>query len=255
MSDISLIGAQLREHRKNRGMSQLQLAGSSGSTSRYISFIETGRSRPGRNVILKLSEALNLTMRDSNELLVAAGLPAEFTENPLSDKDMEPVQRILKQVLKNHNPFPAWAIGPGLRFIDSNTAAERVFPGMVGMEPRDLIDLWCTPSGFLSEEERVKTVFQTIRFLRHERFHFPHPDLAELIRHAESYAEDLGSSPLLSDSPVMCPTLNLHGKEVRTLTTVMRFDKVVNITMAEIRVELVYPADDESEAIFRALAI
>lgn len=253
MTAVSAIGIQLRQHRKQRGMSQLDLANAASSTSRYISFIETGRSRPGRDVILRLADALNLTFRDSNELLMSAGLPAAFAEKPLDDKEMEPVQRIIEQVLKKHDPFPAWVIGPGLQFLASNEAAEKVFPGMVGMEPKALIDLWCAPSDYVSEEERAYNVYQTLHGLRQEAFNHPHPIIPSLLQQIEAYAADIDEPPALSDSPVMCPTLNVNGQQVRTLTTVMRFDKAVNVTMAEIRVELMFPADDESEAILRAL--
>ncbi len=253
MTTVSAIGIQLRQHRKQRGMSQLALANASGSTSRYISFIETGRSRPGREVVLRIAEALNLTLRDSNTLLASAGLPIAFAEKPLEDEEMKPVRRLIEKVLKNHDPFPAWAIGPGLRFLASNQTAEKVFPGLVGTEPKALVDLWCAPENNTSEAERAYVVFQTISALRYEAFAHPHPDIPELLRHAQSYAVDFEKPPLLSDSPIMCPTITINGQQVRTLSTVMRFDKAVNVMMSELRVELVFPADDESEDILRGL--
>ena len=253
MTELSAIGIQLRQHRKQRGMSQLDLAHAASSTSRYISFIETGRSRPGRELILRIAEALNLTLRDSNELLVSAGLPVAYAERPLEDEEMKPVRRIIEQVLKKHDPFPAWAIGPGLRFLASNQTAEKIYPGLVGMEPQEMIDLWCAPSGNINETERAYIVFQTMHGLRHEAFHYPHPAIPELLRQVEAYAAEIEEPPLFSDSPVMCPTIMVNSQPVQTLSTVMRFDKVVNVTMAEIRVELIFPADDESEAVFRAL--
>jgi len=84
-------------------------------------------------------------------------------------------------------------------------------------------------------------------------FHFPHPDLAELLLQVENYAKAFEPPSSISNSPIMCPTLIFNGQQVRTLSTVMRFDKAVNVTMAEIRVELVFPADDESDVIFRNL--
>ncbi len=253
MNTLSPIGIQLRQHRRQRGFSQLDLAHEAGSTPRYISFIETGRSRPGKEVILRLAEALNLTLRDSNALLLSAGLPVVFPEQPLDDVEMQPVRRIIEAVLKNHEPFPAWAIGPGLRFLASNSGAEKVFPGLVGMEPKDMISMWCDPANNSDEDERAYVVFQTLKGLKQEALHYPHPDLPGLIQQVESYAADFKSPPLLSDSPVMCPTIIVNGRQVRTLSTVMRFDKVVNVTMAELRVELVFPADDESEAVLKAL--
>ncbi len=253
MTELSAIGVQLRQHRKQRGMSQLTLACAAGSTSRHVSFIETGRSRPGRDVILRFANAMNLTLRDSNALLVSAGLPLAFAETPLEDEEMKPIRRLIAQVLDKHDPFPAWAIGSGLRFLSSNRAAEKVLPGLVGMEPKALIDQWCGSSNNISEAERAYIVFQTLQGLRHEAFHHPHPEITALLRQIESYAAEFDEPPSFSDSPVLCPSIVVNGQKIRTLSTVMRFDKVVNVTMAEMRVELVFPADDESEAILRAL--
>lgn len=253
MSELSNIGIHLRQHRKRRGMSQLSLAIAAESTSRYISFIETGRARPGREVVLRLSESLNLTPRESNELLIAAGLPILFADTSLTDDEMEPVRKVIERVLHKHDPFPAWAIGPGLRFLDSNEAAEKVFPGMVGMEPSQLIDLWCSPSEAMPEAQRAYIVQQTLQGLKHEAFYHPHPEIPALVKQIETYAAEFNELPLIADSAVMCPSIMVEGQEIRTLSTVMRFDKVVNVTMSEIRVELVFPADEESEAILRKL--
>ena len=253
MKKLSAIGVQLRQHRKQRGLSQLELANIAGSTSRYISFIETGRARPGKDVILKIADALNLTLRDSNELMVSAGLPVAYAHIPLEDEEMKPIRRIIDQVLKKHDPFPAWAIGPGLRFLASNQAAEKVFPGLVGMGPQEMITFWCAPSERVSETERAYIVFQTMHGLQYEAFHHPHPDIPALLQQVESYAAELEKPPHFSESPVLCPTLMVKGQEIQTISTVMRFDKVVNVTMAEIRIELIFPADDKDEEIFRSL--
>ncbi len=251
MSDMLLIGELMRSHRKRNGLSQMALANIAGSTPRYVSFLETGRSRPGRAVVLKLSKALNLGLRDTNSMLLAAGLPAVYVEPAVNDEEMAPVRRVMKEVLKKHEPYPAWVIGPGLHFIDSNQAAERVFPGLVGQNPRDMIHLWCAQDNPLGAEVRTETIFQLLDGLRYESFHYPHPVLPELLALVEDYAKGLERPASQSESPVMCPTLFIGGKTVRTLSTVMRFDKGANITMSELRIELVFPADEESDEIFR----
>ena len=253
MTELSAFGIQVRQHRKQRGMSQLDLAHAASSTPRYISFIETGRSRPGKDLILRISDALNLTLRDSNELLVSAGLPIGFSEAMLDDEEMKPVRKIIEHVLTKHEPYPAWAILPGLRFIQSNQAAEKIFPGLVGMPPSQIIDLWCAPSEFVPEEERAYRIFQTLSGLRKETYHYPHPEIPALIKQVEAYAADVKRPPMVTDEHIVCPTLMVNGQEVKTLATVMRFDKVVNVTMSEIRIELVFPADDESAAVLKSL--
>ena len=251
MTTVNTFGEHLRSYRKRRGMSQLQLATAANSTPRYISFIETGRSRPKKDIILRLSNALNLTLREKNTILLSAGLPAMYSNTPLNDKEMEPVYRIIKQVLKNHDPFPAWSIAPGLHFLDSNAAAEKLYPGLVGVAPKDLINMWCAPSDTVDEKTRAETIFHILDILRNEIFHYPHPDLPDLLQQVQSYATGLTSPTLHNDSPIICSTILFNDTPINTLTTVMRFDKAVNINMEEIRIELIFPADAASEAVFR----
>ena len=210
--NTTVLGDQLRGHRKQRGLSQVDLAAIAESTPRYISFIETGRSRPGKEVVLRIAKALNLTLRDTNVLLVSAGLSAAFVEPNIEDSQMEPVKKIIEEVLKKHEPYPAWVIGPGLQFLKSNTAAERVFPGIVGTDPRNLIKAWCSDSASLDETTRVQTIFQIIHGLRQEAFHHPHPVLPELIELAESFAIGLKSPATVPDVPVMASRILVNGE-------------------------------------------
>lgn len=254
MAVLSAFGERLRAWRGRRGLSQLDLAISAGTTPRYVSFIETGRSRPGRDVVVRLAHALDLGLRDRNALLAAAGHPHEYTELPLDDDAMSPVRRVVEQVLRNHDPFPGWCFGPGLRVLDANQAGERIFPGMTELTPDQLVDAWCHPRPGMGRADHRAAVQQVVHMLRRELFHHPHPDLPALLRQAEQHAEGLGPLPDGPDDLVMCPVLHIDGQEVRTLATVLRFDRASDVTMAELRVELIFPADAESEAVFRTAA-
>lgn len=247
-------GSLLRAWRRRRGLSQLDLSLEASTTPRYVSFLETGRARPGRDVLLRLSRALSLTLRETNELCLAAGLPAEYEVGALDDARMAPVRRVLDMVLANHEPFPAWAIGPGLRFIASNAAAERVMPGMTTLSPEALIDLWCAGDSPHDEEARARAVFGAIHMLRNEHFHHPQPGLVRLLERAQGYAEGLTEPPEPPGSVALCSTMTVGDKTLRTVATVLRFDKALDVTMSEIRVELVYPADEETDAWFRQQA-
>lgn len=254
MAILSGFGERLRAWRRRRGLSQLDLALTAQTTARYVSFIETGRSRPGRQVVLRLADAPDLGLRDRNELLTAAGHPHAYMQLPLDDDAMSPVRRVVQQILEKHEPYPGWCIGPGLRVLAPNQAGERVFPGMTSLMPSQLVDTWCTRAPGMSAEDHRKTVQQVVNGLRRELFHHPHPDLPELLRQAEGHAEGLGPMPDAPDELVMCPTLRVGDREVRTLSTVLRFDKASDVTMAELRVELVFPADEASEEVFRSAA-
>ncbi len=161
------------------------------------------------------------------------------------------MRRVLEQVLRNHEPFPAWAVAPGLRFIGSNRAAERLMPGMTELSPEQLVDLWCGPQPGMSEAQATQRV---IGVLRHELHAHPHPAIGPLLQRAEARAQQHEASPEPQMAPVMCQSMFFEGREIKTVATVLRFDKPVDVTMAELRVELVFPADAESEALLRELA-
>jgi transcriptional regulator with XRE-family HTH domain len=207
MVTLSQFGAQLRGHRKRRGVSQLDLAVRAGTTARYVSFIETGRSRPGPGVVLKIADALELGLRERNALFVAAGLPPAHPELAADDVALEPIWRIVEHVLDNHDPYPGFAMGPGFQVRLMNRAAEALFPGIRDMEIADIVATW-----------------------------FP--------------GESVDAEPAVV--PVMTPTVIFDGRPVRTITTAMRFDHAIDVTTSELLVELMFPADPEAEAFFRA---
>jgi transcriptional regulator with XRE-family HTH domain len=113
----------------------LDLALKAGTTPRHISFIETGRSRPGRDIILRLCGVLDVPIRERNSLLMSAGLPAVFPAHDLADEAMRPIKRVLDRVLQGHEPYPARVIGRGMQFLASNCGAEALFPRYVFAAP------------------------------------------------------------------------------------------------------------------------
>jgi len=248
-------GERLRAWRKRRGLSQMDLAIEAYTTPRHVSFIETGRSRPGRPLVLRLAEALRLSLRDGNTLLVAAGLSPVYSESSLDDEVMRPVREIIERVLVNHNPYPAFAFAPGLRLLHANRTAERLFPGMSAVQPEQLVQLWCSPQPGVPEIEVRRAAYQVVNMLRQELFAHPHPDLPALLEQAESLAKALGP-PLDAggdDGVVLGGKLRVDGQEINTIATVMRFDKPADVTVAELRVELIFPADAAADGYFRAL--
>ncbi len=106
----SPFGVRLREWRRYRGISQLALAGKVGATPRHISFLETGRSRPSRQMVLRLGEALDASLRERNELLAAAGLPPAYPHPPVSGSRLGPYLAAVRQLLAAHEPYPGMVL-------------------------------------------------------------------------------------------------------------------------------------------------
>ena len=175
----------------------------------------------------------------------------------LEDEAMKPIQRVLDRVLASHEPYPAWVGSRGFRFLSSNRAAEALFPGMCAMSPEAIVELWFGPGPFRQMVENWQdVVWAGVAALRREAVRASDPALTALLRRAEAHARAIPAPEhdARPELPVICPRLNIGGRRVRTISTVMRFDTAIEVTASELRVELMFPADDDSELFFRDLA-
>ena len=123
----SEIGVHLRRWRATRGTSQLELASESGTTPRYVSFVETGRARPSRQMVLRLARALDVPLRERNDLLLAAGFAPLYAVEPLSSPILARVDRALAAMLAQHEPFPAVVMDRQWNLQRANDGAVRLF--------------------------------------------------------------------------------------------------------------------------------
>ena len=255
----SPFGRQLRQWRTRRGWSQAQLADAAGTTPRHLSFVESGRSRPGVDLVLRLARALDLPIRERNALCVAAGLPAAYQTRTLSDAALQPVLEIVERMLAAHDPYPGWLIGRGFRFLLANRAGEALMPGLCQSSPEQVVDLLFGPGPFRAQVENWIDVAQVgLDLLRRELAACDDPELAALWRRAQAHLGD--ASPTRTgagcpdDAPVVCPRFRVGEQVVRTIGTVMRFDTAIEQTTSELRLELMFPADDQAAAFFREMA-
>lgn len=262
-SAVSPFGQQLRRWRSLRGMSQLALASAAGTTGRHLSFLETGRSRPGRDLVLRLAEVLSVPLPGRNELLAAAGLPAQFAQHELGSAELAAVDQVLDLVLARHEPYPAWVVRRPFTFLRANRGAEALFPGLTELGPEALVDLWFGPGPFrdavqnwhdvaragvaaLAQDAAGTDDPQTLALLDRARTHldtFRH----DAAHHRTASGRNEQGRPV--DGPfsaVVCPVFTVGGRTVRTVSAALRFDTAVEITTSQLRVELMFPADEES---------
>jgi transcriptional regulator with XRE-family HTH domain len=128
----SSFGQRLRRWRTQRGLSQLALANSAGTTPRHVSFLETGRSRPQRDIVLRLGDALALPLREINAMLQAAGLTPSFAHQPWQAADLAPFRAAIDTMLAAHLPYPALVLDSHTTVLQVNAACDRLFgPGLV----------------------------------------------------------------------------------------------------------------------------
>jgi transcriptional regulator with XRE-family HTH domain len=147
---MSRFPTELRRWRTARRLSQMELATRAGTTQRHVSFVELGRSRPGRNVVMRLAESLDLTLRERNDLLISAGFAPAFPESPLDDAALRPIREALDRILDGHLPYPALVVRPHGVLVTANRAFElfheEVDPALLA-PPVNLFRLALHPDG------------------------------------------------------------------------------------------------------------
>jgi transcriptional regulator with XRE-family HTH domain len=262
----STFGRLLKQWRERRRLSQLALAVDAEISSRHLSFIETGRAQPSRDMVLLLSRVLEVPPRGRNDLLTAAGYAPVYRETGLEAPEMADVRRALDFMMRQQEPYPALVIDGHWNILMTNAGARRLMglildPGAVAAVggPPNAMRLFYHPRGmrpFIVNWEA--TAAGLIQWL--------HRDLARGIGDAETsrLLEELLSYP---DVPRKWRTLDLDAAPVPFLGVELRRDKThltffstlttlgvpYDITLHELRVECFFPADRESETLLRSL--
>lgn len=241
----SPFGTLLRDWRTNRGKTQLALAVDAQTTSRHVSFLETGRSRPTTTMVLRLSDALDVPLRDRNRLLASAGLPAAYDHEPLAHDRYGPARDAIDRLLSAHEPFPAMVLDADHTILAANGGSERLLGrDFTGENMLDAYLSGLTPPIANWEDVAPGLVSQ----IRSTLARTPDDDrLRVALANAEA-AAGKGSTP--PAALVACPWFDIDGHTIRTLILAARFDHPLDVTIEELRVELVFPIDDESRAFF-----
>src|SRR5688572_28415044 len=129
------LGDLLRHWRSVRGKSQLDLAGDAGTTPRYVSFVETGRAQPSRHMVVRLARALDVPLRERNDLLLASGFAPLYSLEPLTSPLMARVDEALTSMLAGHDPFPAVVMDRAWNLLRANDGAAQLFGRLFAPEP------------------------------------------------------------------------------------------------------------------------
>jgi transcriptional regulator with XRE-family HTH domain len=249
---MSPFGAELRRAREARGLSQLKLAMLASTSPRYVSFIETGRSRPSRAVVLRIAEALDVGLRERNRMLVAAGLSPAYAVRSLEEPTLSPFRGIIGDILKRHNPYPALVFDAAYDLLEANESAHRLLPSIVSL---GWVDAMFAPESALRHamENFAEVAWSMLASMRHEAGHAVDGPMHEKIGRMERYLSDVPRPEVLAateTSPVLLTRFRFGDTTVSTVTTVLRFGAARDVTLEELRVELVFPADAASARFF-----
>jgi transcriptional regulator with XRE-family HTH domain len=227
----------LRERRTRHHLSQLELALRAGTTQRHLSFIESGRSAPGRNMVVRLAESLELSLRDRNELLLAAGYAPAYPESSLDDPVLAPVRAAIGHILEGHLPYPALVVDRNGDVVAANQALDLITegadPGLVG-PGTNAYRLALHPHGLAP---RILNFAEWARHIleRTGQLEDLHAELTQYVSDLEPSAGHLGFAVPLC--------LRTSVGELRLITTVTTFATAVDITLAELKLEAFLPAD------------
>lgn len=260
-------GEVLRETRGARKLSQLDLAVEAGISQRHLSFLESGRARPSRGMVLQLAESLELPLRNRNRLLVAAGFAPVFPQRPLDSEAMAPVRQALERLLQHHEPYPAlvmdrvWNVLMTNRALDRLTDmqgnADEMWRRVCGDGPRNMLKLTFHPQGLRPLIANMAEVGSHL-LARARLEALEDPTVARLLDEILAYPDIPArwkvAEPVSHPPPVLPAQLRLGEARLNLFTMLSTFGTPQDITTDSLRVEHLFPADAESEALLKRLA-
>jgi transcriptional regulator with XRE-family HTH domain len=253
MSQASVqFGSLLREWRQRRRVSQLDLACMGEVSTRHLSFLETGRAQPSREMVLHLAEQLEVPLRDRNTLLTAAGYAPVFRERPLGDPDMRPALRAVEAIIQGHMPYPALAVDRHWTLIAANEAMPRMLVGVdpaLLQPPVNVLRVALHPSGLAPRTINLaEWRTHLLDRLRRQAEASADPRLLGLLEELRGYPAPRGTrvAPAGVDygGMVVPFVLATDAGTMTFLSTTTVFGTPVDITLSELALECFYPADE-----------
>jgi transcriptional regulator with XRE-family HTH domain len=251
------VGERLRQWREHRRLSQLDLALHAEISTRHLSFVETGRALPSREMVLRLAEHLEVPLRERNELLLSAGFAPAYAETPVEAPPMSAIREALRQVLAGHEPYPALVIDRRWNLVDANRA--------VGLFTRDLApDLLEPPVNVLRASLHPRGFASRIINLGEWRSHLldrlrrqvaltADPDLAALYEELRAYPGEPTPPIAHAHSAVVVP-LRVRSElgELAFFSIVASIGTPNDITVSELVIESFFPADQHTASLLQS---
>lgn len=256
--------ALLRHYRNARGMSQLDLSSAAEVSCRHISFLETGRALPSREMVLRLGAALGLSLRDANALLQAAGLPRAFPESR-SEQPLPPaIERVITRMLAQQEPFPMVVLNARYDLLRANRSATEIFSRFVGdpdalrTAPNALHMVFDPKLARTYIDDWPELARNVLTQLQRDALSRPADDsIPELVRELCAYPgvpEDWRQPALdLPVTPLLEFGMTRGDLRVRFVTTLTVFNAPLDVTLEDLRLESYFPVDEATEALCRRL--
>ena len=266
---VQTFGELLRTTRGARRLSQLQLAVEADVSQRHLSFLESGRALPSREMVLQLARALDLPLRERNHLLTSAGFAGIYPTRRLEAADMQPARAALELLLAHHEPYPAIVVDRAWNLFMANAVVPKVFGAMgdldrmfrsvCGDRAPNVLELLLHPEGMQPyirnfEDVAVPLLVRTAR----EALEHPHVQvvLDRVLRYPTIPARwrNLDLQRIPSPLPVLATEFAIGDQRLEVFSMMTTFGTPLDLTTDELRVESFFPANAASEALLRALA-
>ena len=253
-------GGLLREWRTTRGLSQLTLSMRGGVSSRHLSYMETGRAMPSRDMVLALAQALEIPLRDRNALLQAAGFAAIYRETPLQAQPMGPVRDAINLLLRSTEPNPTFVVNRRYDILDSNETGRWLLATFTEdlrsfAPPYNFGKLLVSAKGMREHVENWTDVGRKV-FGRLKRELGSAPQMRdaadeELLRTIALVWGELGAPPSPTEAlPLLVPVRLRRGTlGLRLFTTIATLGTPLDVTLQELRIEMLFPADEDSKRV------
>jgi transcriptional regulator with XRE-family HTH domain len=253
-------GVLLRRWRQRRRMTQMDLAGTANSSSRHLSYLETGRAKPSREMVLRLAEDLDIPLRERNLLLLSAGFAPAFPERSLAE--LASARAAIEQVLQAHKPYPAFAVDRHWNIVLSNRALPQLYVDVAAellRPPVNAIRLMLHPRGMAPRIVNfAEWRWHIITVLRQQSEARADPGVQALLAEIMGYPRAPGSLAVDVDegaqrfaTPLQIAT---HAGVISFLNTVTIFGTPTDVTLSELALEMLFPADAETVAIVSRLS-
>ncbi|WP_030243575.1 helix-turn-helix domain-containing protein [Streptomyces sp. NRRL S-350] len=263
------VGPLLRGWRERRQLSQLQLALRADSSARHLSFVENGRSRPSRELVLRLAEQLNVPVRERNTLLLAAGYAPHYPETPLDDPSMDAVRGGMERLLAAHDPYPAAVLDGGFRVLAANRSLGLLLDGVAPhllAPPLNAIRVALHPDGLAPRivnlrqwrQHLLERLERQLELVRAESLRRLYEEVRGYPQPADGPADPTGGlsggpaggpagGPSGGRLPFALPVRMRHeGQVLSFLSTVATFTAPLDVTVSELAMETFLPADAQT---------
>ena len=256
----SAVGEHLRDWRQRRRMSQLDLACEADISTRHLSFMETGRAQPSREMVLRLAERLEVPLRERNVLLIAAGFAPVFPQRPLDDPALVGARKAVDLILKGHEPYPALAVDRGWNLVAGNRMVAPLMASAaeeLRTAPINVMRLTLHPRGLAPRIANLAAWrAHLLNRLRRDLEATGDKALAELLEELRGYpAPVAGRAPANEFAGVAVPFQMTYAGDILSFySTTTVFGTPVDVTLSELTLETFFPADERTAAAVRKIA-